>query len=326
MDKIEILIIGNCREAVVCAKFAKKNYPSRHVGIIISSYTDFTNMLSIYFNYLVKSRINNVYKFLIGDVEFDVLPDEVIGRKDKRLLLESGKIIEFEKLVFAVGCKCPDLQIEGIQKNGVIFLKTNLHQLDRIRQIALSKNKIAVYGGGYIGVKLADELLSLKKKLALIEKSRCLLPESINPALGLEVKDILSNMGGEIFLNTMVTKVIGDESIEAIETNQENVIECDLLLISCRNKPNINLAQKFGLICDPDRGILVDEYFRTSEEGIFAIGECAAHFDFFKGDLFSAILSSTVVMEGSIVGSNLYSSIYNRNRSLEYLYSTSARI
>ena len=171
------------------------------------------------------------------------MPDEVIGRKDKRLLLESGKIIEFEKLVFALGCKCPHLQIEGIQKNGVIFLKTNLHQLDRIRQIALSKNKIAIYGGGYIGVKLSDELLSLKKKLALIEKSRCLLPESINPALGLEVKDILSNMGGEIFLNTMVTKVIGGESIEAIETNQENVIECDLLLIHVKINPILILLK-----------------------------------------------------------------------------------
>ena len=54
MDKIEILILGDCREAVVCAKFAKKNYPDRHVGIVVSSYADFTNMLSIYSNYLVK--------------------------------------------------------------------------------------------------------------------------------------------------------------------------------------------------------------------------------------------------------------------------------
>ena len=53
MEKIEILILGDCREAVICAKFAKKNYPNRHVGIIVSSYTAFTNMLSIYFNYLV---------------------------------------------------------------------------------------------------------------------------------------------------------------------------------------------------------------------------------------------------------------------------------
>jgi len=326
MDKIEILILGNCREAVVCAKFARKNYPDKSVAILISSYSDYINMLNNYFDYLIKAKINKVYKFLIDKIEIDVLLDEVLSRNEKKLLLKSGRIIEFEKLVFALGCKCPDLHIEGIEKSGVIFLKTNLHQLDRIRQIALSKNKIAIYGGGYIGVKLSDELLSLKKNLVLVEKSRCLLPESINPALGLEVKDILSNMGGEIFLNTTIKKILGGESIEAVETNKENIIECDLLLISCKNKPNINLAQQFGLICDSDRGILVDEYFRTSEEGIFAIGECAARFDFFKGDLFSAILSSTFVMEGSIVGSNLYSSIYNRNRSLEYLYSASARI
>ena len=326
MDTIEILILGNCREAVVCAKFARKNYPDKRVAILISSYAEYIDMLNKFFNYLVEARINKVYKFLIDEIEIDVILDEVQSRNDKKLLLKSGAIIKFEKLVFALGCKCPNLKIEGIEKNGVIFLKTNLHQLDRIKQIALTKNKIAIYGGGYLGVKLSDELLSLKKTLALVEKSRCLLPESINPALGLEVKDILSNMGGEIFLNTTITKVIGGETIEAIETNQENFIECDLLLISCKNKPNISLAQKFGLICDSDRGILVDEYFRTSEDGIFAIGECAARFDFFKGDLFSAILSSTFVMEGSMVGSNLYSSIYNRNRSLEYLYSASARI
>jgi NADH oxidase (H2O2-forming) len=326
MEKMEILILGDGREAVVCAKFAKKNYDDKMVTILVSNYTNFITKVNQFFNYTVKARINKVYKILIDELEINLIVDVVIGRREKTLLLKSGRIINFEKLVFALGCKCPDLHIEGVEKNCVIFLKTNLHLLDRIRQIALKKNKIIIYGGSYIGVKLSDELLRMKKQLLIIENSRCLLPESINPTLGLEVKDLISGLGGEVLFNTSITKVIGNDSIEAVEISDNSIIECDLLLISCKNKPNIDLAQKFGLICDSDRGILVDEYYRTSEEGVFAIGECAARFDFFKGDLFSAILSSTFVLEGSIVGSNLYSTIYNRNRSLEYLYSVSSII
>ena len=58
-----------------------------------------------------------------------------------------------------------------------------------------------------------------------------------------------------------------------------------------KSKPNIEFAQKLNLICDFKRGILIDEYCRTSEKDIFSVGECAAHFVFLRGDLAEAILS-----------------------------------
>jgi NADPH-dependent 2,4-dienoyl-CoA reductase/sulfur reductase-like enzyme len=79
------------------------------------------------------------------------------------------------------------------------------------------------------------------------------------------------------------------------------------------------MAAKFGLVYDSDRGILVDEYHRTSDKNIFAIGECAARFDFFSGDLTDFILSSTRSEEAKLIGSNLYSVIYNRGRLIDYI-------
>jgi NAD(P)H-nitrite reductase large subunit len=187
--------------------------------------------------------------------------------------------------------------------------------------LALDAEKVVIYGGSYMGVKLADELLGKNKNVILIEKSAWLLPETIDSSLGKEVMVLLAGQGCKILLNKRIKRVIGETKITAVELSSSEVINCDILLVSSKSKPNIEFAQKLGLVCDCDKGILVDEYCRTSERDIYAVGECAAHFEFFRGDLADAILSSTYVLEGSMVGSNLYSVIYNRNYLLENLYS-----
>ncbi len=321
MEKYEVTIIGGGREAVVSAHSAGTKYPEKNVLIIVSDFQCFLNKISSLFYFTIEIDGEIDYQLLFNGNKIKVINDEAIDRKGHKLFLRSGRTILFEKLILAQGCRCPSLPIKGLEKEGIYFLKSNFDDLVKIKQLAVASDNIVIYGGSYIGVKLADELINKNKKVILIEKSAWLLPETIDLSLGREVTQLLINQGCRVILNRKIKRIVGDDMVTSVELSGAESIDCDILLISCKNKPDISFAQKLGLICDRDRGILVDEYCRTSERDIFAIGECAAHFEFFKGDLADAILSSIYEIEGSIVGSNLYSVIYNRENLLENLYS-----
>jgi NADPH-dependent 2,4-dienoyl-CoA reductase/sulfur reductase-like enzyme len=320
MEKYEIMILGDGRESVVCAQSAGMKYPGKSIAILVSNFQCFFNKVSSLFFFLIEEDNEGDFQLLLNSNKIKVLIDEALDRKGHKLYLKSGRIILFEKLVLAQGCQCPTLPIKGINKEGIYYLKTNFDQLVMIKQLALSAENIIIYGGSYIGVKLADELLNRDKKVTIIEKSAWLLPETIDLSLGREVTELLAGQGCKVILNRRIKSIIGETKISAVELSASEKIACDILLISCKSKPNIQFAQKLGLICDSDRGILVDEYSKTSERDVFAVGECAAHFEFFRGDLADAILSSTYELEGIIVGANLYSVIYNRENLLENLY------
>ena len=321
MENYEVTIIGDGREAVVSAQSAGTKYKDKNILILVSDIKCFIKKVCSHFYFKLEKTGQDEFNLLLNGNKIKVIVDEAVDRKGHWLNLKTGRTIWFEKLILAQGCRCPNLSIEGLDKKGVYFLQSDYNQLLNIKRNALRSEDILIFGGSYLGVKLADELLNYSKKVTIVEKSAWLFPETIDLSLGREVKELLMEQGCRVILNRKLRRIKGDQKIISVELSDGETIRCDILLISCKNKPEIGFAQRLGLICDSDRGILVDEYCRTSEKDIYAIGECAAHFEFFRGDLADAILSSTYELEGMIVGSNLYSVIYNREKMLENLYS-----
>ncbi|MDP2366379.1 MAG: FAD-dependent oxidoreductase, partial [Ignavibacteria bacterium] len=90
-------------------------------------------------------------------------------------------------------------------------------------------------------------------------------------------------------------------------------------MICCGSRPNVEMAEKLGIIFDRDRGVLVDEYFRTSNKDIYAVGECAAKYDFFSSDLSNVLMYNSKMEEAKLLGANLYSVIFNRGKMISYL-------
>ncbi|MDX9924554.1 MAG: FAD-dependent oxidoreductase, partial [Ignavibacteriaceae bacterium] len=149
-------------------------------------------------------------------------------------------------------------------------------------------------------------LIKEKKDVTVIEMMDSLL-QSMDNEFGEKVKEILINQGGKVITRKSVQKILGDAKVNGVELNDNTTIDCDLLIVSVGYKPNLDLAEKFGLNFEDGKGILVDSYLRTSVKDIFAIGDCAAKYDFFTGEFSNIMLASTAMAEGRLVGSNLYS-------------------
>ncbi len=308
MNLFQIVVAGNNETALVCAVTSKRAYPDKSVALITN------DRESNFIHRILDSGFCDSSGTGITFIE-----DEIVSRHDNIINLKNSDDILFEKFVIATGSEPIKPNIEGAYKEGVYFYSKNPDYLLTLREFALRSERPIIFGGGYAGVVLTDELLHLGKKVTLIERANRLLPSSIDPELSTETKNIIESEGGKVIFKSKIKQIIGDNQIRSVKLRDGNELPCDFLIICCGERPNTSLAKIFGLVYDNDRGILVDEYHRTSDRNIFAIGECAARFDFFCGDLSDYILSTTRIEEAKLIGSNLYSVIYNRGRLIDYI-------
>lgn len=306
MYKYQIVIAGNGEPALVCTLSARNTYSDKSIAIIK---TDKQNSI-------IEEILTSVSSF---NNMLTVFNDDIDSKEQNVLNLKSGKKVEYEKLVLATGSRAIEPPVDGIQKSGVMLINKDPEQIRRVKHQALEAESIVIYGGGYIGVELCDELVRAGKQVTLIEKSKRLMPSSFDSEISSRAKEIIENLGGKVILNSKIKTIMGIDSITGLKLSDDQIIDCDFLMICCGSRPNVELAEKLGIIFDRDRGILVDEYFRTSDKNIYAVGECAAKFDFFASDLSNVLMHNTKMEEAKLLGANLYSVIFNRGKMISYL-------
>ena len=307
MEKYQIVIAGNGEPALVCTISARHTYTDKSIAIIK---TDRQNSIVEEILNSISSGFNNMLNVFYDDIE----------RKERNVLhLKSGKKIEYEKLVLATGSRAIEPPIDGIPKDGVMLMNNDPEQIRKMKKEALETENIVIYGGGYLGVELCDELLRAGKHVTIVEKSKRLMPSSFGSEISNKVKEVIENLGGRVILDSKIKSVLGIDAVTGIKLSSDEVIDCDFVVICCGSRPNVEMAEKLGIIFDRDRGVLVDEYFRTSDKDIYAVGECAAKSDFFTSDLSNVLMHNTKMEEAKLLGANLYSIIFNRGKIISYL-------
>ncbi len=307
MEKYDIVIAGNGEPALVCTLSARHTYTDKSIAIIKSERQN--NMIEDVFNSISAGF----------DQTLSILYDDIEKKIHNILYLKSGNTIEYEKLVLVSGSRAIEPPIDGLRKKGVALVNTDPERLRKIKREALEAEQIIIYGGSYFGVELCDELLHSGKRVTIIEKSKRLMPSSFDNEISNKIKAVIEELGGKVILDTKVKGIIGVDAVTGIRLSNDEIINCDFMIICCGSRPNIETAEKLGLIYDRDRGILVDEYFRTSDKSIYAVGECAAKYDFFTSDLSNFLMYNSKMEEAKLLGANLYSVIFNRGKMINYL-------
>lgn len=306
MKKFDIVIIGGGPAGVTCAISAKNTYPDKEIALIRR---ELKPMIPCGIPYTINT-LKNVEDNILPDAplksnNINIIIGEVAGGSSNKLVMTDGEEIFYTKMVLATGSEPILPKIEGIEKEGVYQVKKEIEYLKDLKEKVKNASNIVILGGGYIGVEFADEIAKMGKNITIVEMADALLP-TMDEEFSSKIMEILSAEKVNVITGKKIKKVRGDNVINGVELSDGNFLDCDLLVVSIGCKPNTFLAEKLGLEFREGKGIIVDDYLRTSDKDIFAIGDCAAKYDYFTGEFSNILLASTAMAEGRLVGSNLY--------------------
>jgi nitrite reductase (NADH) large subunit len=249
---------------------------------------------------------NNI-KLHLGD------PVAKIDRIKKTVYSHKGIIAPYDVLILATGSSAFVPAIPGTEKNGVFIYRT-IEDLEMMTAWSKKAKKGAVIGGGLLGLEAAKAMIDLGiSDTTVIEFAPRLMPRQIDESGSNLLKIKLESLGLNILTNTNTCHILGDESITGMQFANNSKIDVDMLVISAGIKPRDELAVQCGLAIGPRGGIIVNEKLQTSDQNIYAIGECAL----FEGLIYGLVAPGYEM--ASIVASNLAmlqtGSIHNQENS-----------
>ncbi len=200
---------------------------------------------------------------------------EEIEPKKRVVTGAGGKVTEpYDILVLATGSKPFVPPMQGIDKKGVFVFRT-IEDCNNIGAYAADSDRAVVLGGGLLGLEAARGLLSFGLEVTVVEMAPHLMPQQLDAQGGKILQRKMEKLGVEVVLGAKASEVLGEGAVHGIRLDDGTVIDTDMLVVSCGIRPNVDEARSAGL--HVDRAIVVDDQLHTSEEGIFAVGECAQH-------------------------------------------------
>lgn len=191
-------------------------------------------------------------------------------------LRSGGKLrFPYDELIIAAGSKPADPGIPGID-NTKVYTVYSLEGAKRLKQ-RLTENPAQdcfIIGGGLIGATLAQSLLEMGVRLTILEKERRILSSYLDSDMSRKLENLFSRKGIRILTGVTVKNVCDAGEGLSVETSKET-FRCDFIILSAGVRPCSELAEEAGLAIGPAGGIEIGEDFRSSDEHIFAVGDCA---------------------------------------------------
>lgn len=204
-----------------------------------------------------------------------------IDRQERRVVLADGRVESYDKLVLATGGRPRRLALPGADAPNVLYLRT-VADADRIRAALGPSKRMIVIGGGYIGLEMAAAGVKAGTQVTVLESAERILIRVTAPVMSAFYKKMHSEAGVHIRTSARLKRLeVVAGRIVAVELDDGTHIPADFMVVGIGLLPNVELARDAGL--EVGDGIAVDEFGRTSDTDIFAIGDCALQVNAFFG-------------------------------------------
>jgi NADPH-dependent 2,4-dienoyl-CoA reductase/sulfur reductase-like enzyme/rhodanese-related sulfurtransferase len=202
------------------------------------------------------------------------------------------------------GIEHPKLHtLRNLEDMDQIIQTLELHTVDR-PDFARRKN-VAVVGGGYIGLEMAEALVERGLQVSLVE----LAPQVMGPAdpeMAAPLHRELVRHGIDLHLNTSVTAFHSEGSELEIELSDGRRLPVDMAILAIGVAPENRLAVEAGLALGSTGGIRTDEHMRTSDPAIYAVGDAVEVSDFITGEPALIPLAGPANRQGRIAADHIF--------------------
>lgn len=277
-----IVIIGNGIAGVTAARHIRKNSDKKIT--IVSAETDYffsrTALMYVYMGHMKFEHTQPYENWFWKKNRIDLVKGYVnqIDHENKKLVLQDGNNISYDKLIIATGSKpnkfgWPGQDLKGAQG---LYSKQDLDELEANAPDNKTCKRAVIVGGGLIGIEMAEMLRSRKIPVTFLVRedsfwngvlpngesqmiNEHILEHHIDLRLGMNLKEILADKNGNV------------RAIVIQETGEE--IACDVVGLTAGVSPNIDFLKDSGI--ELGRGVKVNRFLETNISDIYAIGDCA---------------------------------------------------
>lgn len=203
-----------------------------------------------------------------------------VGCRVDRILPHARRIetragsIGYDHLVVATGATPVRLDPSIGGALGNVFTLRSIQDVDSIRPTFAAGRRLLVIGGGYIGLEAAAVGAQTGLQVVLVEMADRILKRVACAETAAYFRALQGRHGVQVLESTAIRRLEANGPVTRAHLSNGEELAIDLVIVGIGVKPNIALASEAG--CDVDDGIKVDEFGRTSIEGIWAAGDCAS--------------------------------------------------
>jgi NADPH-dependent 2,4-dienoyl-CoA reductase/sulfur reductase-like enzyme/peroxiredoxin family protein/rhodanese-related sulfurtransferase/TusA-related sulfurtransferase len=232
-----------------------------------------------------------------------------IDRQNKKVRVRTaaGDIYDesYDKLLLSPGASPVRPPLPGIDTEGVYTLRS-VEDTDVIKARVASGGvkRAAIVGGGFIGLEMAENLRHTGSEVAVIEMA----PQVMGPidfSMAQIVHSHLQENGVNLYLDTAVESFTKKGNEIEIRLSDGRTLSVDMVILSIGVRPNTGLATAAGLETGPMRGIKVDEYLRSSDSSIYAVGDAIEFTHPVLGNTWLNYLAGPANRQARIVADNM---------------------
>jgi 3-phenylpropionate/trans-cinnamate dioxygenase ferredoxin reductase subunit len=200
---------------------------------------------------------------------------ETVDRPLRQVIIASGERLDYEHLVLATGLRSRHLR--GFDLSERLFHLRTRDDALRLKHVLESGLRVLVVGGGLLGLELAATTRQIGCDVTVIERQPAVLYQSVAPVVGSHVAKLHDSNGVRIRTGVTVLDLCVREDRVCAELSSGEALIADIVIAATGSNVNTELAEACGL--EVQDGIIVDEYGRTSDRHIFAVGDVARHYN-----------------------------------------------
>jgi 3-phenylpropionate/trans-cinnamate dioxygenase ferredoxin reductase subunit len=226
-----------------------------------------------------------------------------IDRSNLDVVLDSGRRLNADSVLIATGGR--PRQLPGVAEGERILYLRNLHDSIRIRDLIGPGKKLIVVGAGFIGSEVAASARGLGTDVVVLEGLEHPLSRVLGPEMGKVCGDIHREQGVDLRCGVICTSIVEKDGSVVVTTDDGSVFEGDAVVVGVGIQPNVEIAQASEITVG--NGIRVDEFGRTSLDGVFAAGDVANHHHPLFGRRMRVEHFDNASRQGTNVGKNMLS-------------------
>jgi 3-phenylpropionate/trans-cinnamate dioxygenase ferredoxin reductase component len=198
---------------------------------------------------------------------------KAIHRAERLVELADGRKLPYDKLLLATGAAVRKLRCPGADLPGIHYLKT-IADVDGLQAVFQPGKRIAIVGGGYIGLEVAAVGAKRGLDVTVFEAMDRLMARAVSPQLSAFYADEHRKAGVKLMLNTGVEEIGGHGKVEWVRAGGLTY-DADIVLVGIGVIPRDELARAAGLAVTD--GIVVDQNARTGDPHVWSAGDCTRH-------------------------------------------------